>query len=360
MISTQTEAQINLTKADLDGSYLNTTRTTYGFGDSLTVNLGTASSSPQSFDFSSISKGIPENRDTSVFDYLPSTGQWKADSFSGSNACAVATQTGSFGPYEFTLSVYLYFSTENDGAYALGGAIRQQITPAPPPPFSPDSTTYSYFRPKSLQVPLPLTLGTQRTAVDTLYNFDNTTEVSTRTYDANGYGSVTFPDGRTLQSIRIVDDRVELIYQDGVFQSRTRTRHIHFVGQDFTSLRFDVDTSYTSGSTLADAYEFETQGTPTGVQDLSAHPPESFSLAQNYPNPFNPMTVIRYQLPVTSYVILKVYDVLGQEVATLVERELSPGDHEVSFDAGKLSSGIYMYRLVAGSFSKSMKLMVVK
>lgn len=360
MFSKQTYAQITLTKTDLDGSVLNTTRTTYGFGDSLTVNLGSASGSSQSFDFSGVSKGDPSNRDTAVFDYVSSAGQWKADSFPGANACGRSIGTVVLGPYTITLSVYIYVSTENDGVFGLGASIRQQVTPDPSPFLPPDTTYYSRYRPWSLQVPLPLTIGTQRTTNDTLFDFEGTEDVTARTYDANGFGSVTFPDGRTMQAIRMVEDRVELKYTGGVFDSRTRSRHIRFVGQDYTLISFEVDTNYSGGSTLATSYEFETQGTPVGVKESPTGIAETFSLSQNYPNPFNPTTTITFYLPEEEHAVLKLSDMMGKEVATLVEGRLSSGTHRVVFDAGKLSSGMYMYRLTAGRISKSMKLMIVK
>ncbi|MBK9096569.1 MAG: T9SS type A sorting domain-containing protein [bacterium] len=86
----------------------------------------------------------------------------------------------------------------------------------------------------------------------------------------------------------------------------------------------------------------------------------NFLLEQNYPNPFNPITVIRYQLPVTGKVSLKVYNVLGNEVATLVNSELSAGEYELEFNASHLSSGVYYYVLSSGNFSSAKKMMLVK
>ena len=88
--------------------------------------------------------------------------------------------------------------------------------------------------------------------------------------------------------------------------------------------------------------------------------PKEFVLYQNYPNPFNPNTVISYQLPVTSNVTVKVYDVLGNEVATLVNEEKQPGVYEVVFDASSLASGIYLYKLLAGSFVQTKKMILLK
>lgn len=85
-----------------------------------------------------------------------------------------------------------------------------------------------------------------------------------------------------------------------------------------------------------------------------------FALQQNYPNPFNPSTVISYQLPIDTKVQLKVYDILGTEIITLVNETKSAGKHNVSFDAGKLSSGTYFYTIIADGFVQTKKMMLVK
>lgn len=86
----------------------------------------------------------------------------------------------------------------------------------------------------------------------------------------------------------------------------------------------------------------------------------NFELSQNYPNPFNPTTIIRYQLPMKEYISLKIYDVLGKEVAVLVNEEKDAGIHSVKFDANGLTSGVYLYRLQYGSFSQTKKLIILK
>ena len=83
-------------------------------------------------------------------------------------------------------------------------------------------------------------------------------------------------------------------------------------------------------------------------------------LKQNYPNPFNPSTVIQFQVASRGFVSLKVYDVAGREVATLVNENKSPGNYSVVFDAGNLASGMYVYRLEAGSFRAARKMLVTK
>jgi hypothetical protein len=98
----------------------------------------------------------------------------------------------------------------------------------------------------------------------------------------------------------------------------------------------------------------------SGVKDLASTLPNGSSLEQNYPNPFNPSTTIRYGLPSRSHVTLTVFNTLGQQVATLVQGEQEAGFHEVQFDASSLASGVYLYRLQAGDFLKTKRLLLLK
>jgi hypothetical protein len=86
----------------------------------------------------------------------------------------------------------------------------------------------------------------------------------------------------------------------------------------------------------------------------------NFALSQNYPNPFNPTTKIRYSIPNQGFVTLKVFDVLGREIATLVNKEQPVGNYEVEFDASSLTSGIYFYRIQAGEFVETKKMVLMK
>jgi hypothetical protein len=98
----------------------------------------------------------------------------------------------------------------------------------------------------------------------------------------------------------------------------------------------------------------------TAVAEDEAVAPSGFVLAQNYPNPFNPATTIRFSLPQREHVTLKVFDVTGREVATLMESGMNAGEHAVKFNASNLPSGVYFYRLTAGQFNQTRKALLMK
>ncbi len=100
--------------------------------------------------------------------------------------------------------------------------------------------------------------------------------------------------------------------------------------------------------------------TTTGVDDGPRGIPSDFALGQNYPNPFNPETTIPYTIASRARVVLSVYDILGRQVAELVNRVEEPGLKTVIFDAASLPSGVYSYRITSGSVSLVRKMLILK
>ncbi len=88
--------------------------------------------------------------------------------------------------------------------------------------------------------------------------------------------------------------------------------------------------------------------------------PSKTTLEQNYPNPFNPTTVISYELPVRGHVNVKVYDMLGREIAALIDQIQNAGTYSIPWDASHIPSGLYFCRLTAGGYSKTMKITLVR
>ncbi|HVO75569.1 MAG TPA: T9SS type A sorting domain-containing protein, partial [Ignavibacteriaceae bacterium] len=98
----------------------------------------------------------------------------------------------------------------------------------------------------------------------------------------------------------------------------------------------------------------------TGVDKMDNNIPSSYFLSQNYPNPFNPSTKFRYEIPAENKVLIKIYDILGREVATLVNDYQKAGSYQVEWNAGKFASGVYFYSIKAGDFSAVKKLLLLK
>ncbi|HTP13295.1 MAG TPA: T9SS type A sorting domain-containing protein, partial [Bacteroidota bacterium] len=146
----------------------------------------------------------------------------------------------------------------------------------------------------------------------------------------------------------------------GVYRTANQGASWTYAGLDSLAVKKLIsygDTTYA----ITDDGIFVLMASPaTGVGRKSGSTPAVYVLFQNYPNPFNPTTAISYQLSAVSKVTLKVYDLLGREVATLVDGEVNAGKHEATFDASRLASGIYFYRLRAGNFTDTKKLVLLK
>ncbi len=121
-----------------------------------------------------------------------------------------------------------------------------------------------------------------------------------------------------------------------------------------------ISTGSTAGKVWLDNVFFPPHSVVTSTKTTGNALPSTFVLYQNYPNPFNPETGIRYQVSGVSRVRLVVYDVLGRQVAVLVDGIQTSGEHEVRFDGGNLSSGVYFYRLTAGSFSSVRTMLLIR
>jgi hypothetical protein len=137
------------------------------------------------------------------------------------------------------------------------------------------------------------------------------------------------------------------------------------LGQSVTGITTGLSNNEYSG------FWYQENSIPTGVEkNLQNDLSKEYNLAQNYPNPFNPSTIITYSVPKTCLVTLKVYNILGKEVATLVNGQKTAGNYSVQFsakggsapggNAGNLASGIYFYRMQSGNFVQTKKLILLK
>ena len=98
----------------------------------------------------------------------------------------------------------------------------------------------------------------------------------------------------------------------------------------------------------------------TGSSNSIENVPQTYSLHQNYPNPFNPVTNINFDIPKNCIVSIKVYDITGREISTLVDQSVPAGSYNVEFDATNIASGTYFYKIQAGDFVATKKMLLVK
>ena len=131
-----------------------------------------------------------------------------------------------------------------------------------------------------------------------------------------------------------------------------------FAGTFIAGYSTDIDGDARSASKVT--MGADEPGASTGVETDGSSQPRAFQLEQNYPNPFNPTTVISFQLPASSFVRLTVSDILGREVATLVNGERAAGNHIVSWDATGMSGGVYFYSLTTGGVTQTRKMQLIK
>ncbi len=196
------------------------------------------------------------------------------------------------------------------------------------------------------------------------------TPISIQLTDVEGGVQVSLPDSVSINCADLsfsspltIDKNVST---NGLFASSADSKRISLIA---TSEKISGKIGFVSGVSAKDLIVTGTVGNGTRitvvkniVTSVSDHSTavKDFSLAQNYPNPFNPTTMISYSLPKAGNVTLKVYDMLGREVAALVNGVVPAGQHEVQFDASFLPSGTYLYRLEAGSFTKTQKMLLLK
>jgi len=174
---------------------------------------------------------------------------------------------------------------------------------------------------------------------------------------ASGHTYVNFPymDANS-EAVPIFDDDTSTAYIGGFKLNKANEGVFIFIaGRPY---RYDNTASATNYDYMIDNFMTSIL---VGAEDQSTPElPNGYTLAQNYPNPFNPSTQISYGIPNSEFITLKIYDVLGKEVATLVDGAQSAGSYTVSFDASKLSSGIYFYTLKAGNFIETKKMILMK
>jgi hypothetical protein len=349
-LSTRAHAQTTITSSDVS-SILAVGNLIVNHADTLTttVNIGTPGSTANNWDFSTLATHRLDTMQSVSPSGTPYISWFPGATHTLKSRATLEGVTG-------TLYVYLALGTNllnpgiaGDGPTPFGTAVlRETKTPS-----------QIYYK-------LPMTLGTAWTStfvdsfVATIGGFPAVQEVTnhTVTNTVDAYGTMTLPGNfGSHAALRLrIDDTFSGAGGSG------RTISYQFLSGDGSTVQFvAADTLQPDNGVInIDRNSTAWSGQMATSVRLSKELPKEFVLMQNYPNPFNPATVIRYSLPVQSYVSLKVYDVLGREIATLVSEVLPAGTYEQRWNAAGVSSGVYFYRLKAGGFVETKKLVLLR
>jgi len=350
IFASTSQAQISITSSDLLALIGTSQSVESDTSGGITVNVGSAGTN-QTWDFRSLTiDGV-----NAAFDFIGPTGT----PFEGDFPTANFVQRLEF---DAQTSLYTYSEVTSDAFSQLGiGTVST----------NPDT---SFIMERSDDVaPLPLTFGTMWTSTTT-----DTTDFgsgvlfvnnSTTTNNVDGWGTVRLPVG-DFDCLRIREDSEhisETIFNGNVQTSDT-TRDISYTWvskQNFllvavTSQDGETDPNFTEASSV-----FRITDMGTAVNEPSEQIPESPALLQNYPNPFNPETVIRFELSTRGPIDLTVYNLLGQEVRTLVNEVRSSGPHHVRWnglddDGREVAGGVYLYRLKTGTSVETRKMVLLR
>jgi hypothetical protein len=296
------------------------------------VNIG-KTSGPNIYDFSFIDmQNLSISYNYSISSIPEFSGHFPADAIT-------------FGETPTTIEKNPVFYNSNDSIYVTGEA---SITP---------NYRFKHYRPYELLGKFPITYGAgfeqMVTIYDTTYSanwqvLSTNSSSSSEVTLVDGYGTLRLPIG-DFECLRVKKDHVA--YGDKEYIFMTKEGVFFLVGG---VNRTDPDTGVVAGG-----YQLLLKESLLGVEDESIDP-NNFNLLQNFPNPFNPSTKISWQSPVGSHQTLKIYDVLGNEITTLVDEYRTAGRYEVNFNAANLPSGVYFYRLQAGDYVQTSKMILLK
>ena len=353
LFSVASFAQISITNSDLSAEYVPGTTSTVNTDVMVnSMNIGQLGSTSWDFSFLTSEPGL-EIISTAVD---PATTPYAGD-FPGAN---LGTRT-MFPIQGDTTEFYSYYSL--NGTFDYHGSVGKTE-------ISVDTTVVITTTniPPEISVTLPYTFnsmidysGTQTIVTeinDTVVTTLNKTIVTHREVDA--YGPMTMPGGQVYDALRV---RIDEITIDDFFPPPFNyDRHISydFITKVGAFVNVPSDTLQSNVGVINNTASIAWAGPFVADVKVGETIPGDYKLSQNYPNPFNPSTSIEYSISSESFVELKVYDILGNEVATLVNEQRTAGVYRADFNAGNLPSGLYLARLTANDYTQVIKMTLLK
>lgn len=338
-------AQITITSSDMANTFA-VGNNAENHQDTLisSINIGSLGGG-NSWDFTMIQSDITGT----VTSVDPATTPYISD-FPGANFAnhTVTTNQGT------TLDLYFYLRLNDSLGYMGSGSTINLL---------PGFITFLMNDPNKIQAVLPMTYNTNwnenftQTVIIEINGIPFSTVTSSVSNSAvvDAYGTMTLPNIPVLDVLRLREETT--ITTNSISTTFTTFTFISRGGAG-VAVTAVVPIPPVSGVIDIDGASYNGV-LATGVEKIYGLP-DNYFLSQNYPNPFNPSTVISFQLPVSSQATLKVFDVLGNEVAALVNEEKPAGGYSIDFNASNFPSGIYFYRLQAGSFVETKKMIFLK
>jgi hypothetical protein len=338
-ISYTSFAQITITDTDVSNVFSPGNSVTIHSTDVTSFDIGSAGGG-NSWDFSGL-------QSTETYDFMtidPATSPY-INEFAGANIAIYAQENFQGTPAE----AWSYFNLSSSAFANMGQAITSNSFPG--------ILITSKNNPASIEIKLPMTYNTtwSQSYVNTYSMTGLPPSQTNYSIDVvvDAWGTMTLPGGSSFEALRI---------RESTISNGSTTVQYLFLAKNGASVRVACDASNpnppNSGVIATEWYDWNLSYL-SDVEQISGLPSD-FKLTQNYPNPFNPSTKIEYSIPQESFVQLKVYDILGNEVATIVNEEQNAGTYRADFNAQNLASGFYIAKLQAGNYTKSIKMTLLK
>jgi len=338
LISCSSFAQITITNTDVSNVFSPGNSVTVHSTDITSFNIGSAGGG-NNWDFTGL-------QSTETYDFMcidPATSPY-INEFAGANIGTYAMENYQGTPAE----VWSFFNLSSSALNNMGQAVISSSFPG--------SLITTKNNPAGTYLQLPATFNTSWSQSYVSTTYFNGTPLSSSNISTNivvdGWGTMTLPGGSSFDALRIRESTTV----DGT----TTTVQYMFLAKNGASVTVEASDPNPPNSGVIDAVWYDWNLSYLSDVEQISGLPSDFSLSQNYPNPFNPTTKIEYSIPQESFVQLKIYDILGNEVATVVNQEQTAGTYRADFNAQNLSSGLYIAKLQAGNFSKSIKMTLLK
>jgi hypothetical protein len=334
-------AQISITGSDYANLFIPGKTWKILTADSLkgvTMNIGETSSTAQVWSLPAV-----QFKDTVYYTNISTSGT----PFSTDFPKATHASTFNFEEQGVMLTSYLFFTINEKAVVSLGGGAAFNGLPVLTQKLNDTLFTF------------PIEMGRSMVITDTTVNSQGVTVIDKTTKTIDAFGTINLPNGK-YDALRAVSTVISKSYMQGKLTGSEISKQLNFVSKFGTvSVSLDSSSKFTGNENITNL-TVTVFGVPTSVNDEKAGVINTFTLGQNYPNPFNPATTINYQLPAASRVEIKIFDMLGREVASLVNKEQPQGKYSVKFDGSNLTSGIYFYRLKAGGYVVTKKMQLIK